>query len=84
MTYGRGVLYSCNKCEYTATQKCHLKRHLETHIIRRYVCGHCSYLCNTVDYMKVHYSRKHRGEVFNQNSVIADPSFIERQRDRVC
>uniref|UniRef100_A0A147BDQ0 C2H2-type domain-containing protein n=1 Tax=Ixodes ricinus TaxID=34613 RepID=A0A147BDQ0_IXORI len=83
-THGRGVLYPCNKCEYTATQKCHLKRHLETHdIIRRYVCGHCSYSSNTVNYMKVHYSRKHRGEVFNQNTVMADPSFIERQRDRV-
>ncbi|XP_077502473.1 uncharacterized protein LOC144113334 isoform X2 [Amblyomma americanum] len=83
-THGRGVLYPCNKCEYTATQKCHLKRHLETHdIIRRYICEHCSYSSNTINYMKVHYSRKHRGEVFNQNSVIADPSSIEQQKDRV-
>lgn len=83
-THGRGVLYPCNKCEYTATQKCHLKRHLETHdIIRRYVCGHCSYSSNTLNYMKVHYSRKHRGELFSQNTAMADPSFIEQQRDRV-
>lgn len=83
-THGRGALYPCDKCEYTATQKCHLKRHLETHdIIRRYICEHCSYSSNTINYMKVHYSRKHRGEVFNQNSVVADPSSIEQQKDRV-
>lgn len=83
-THGRGVMYPCDKCEYTATQKCHLKRHLETHdLIRRYICEHCSYSSNTINYMKVHYSRKHRGEVFNQNSVIADPSSIEQQKDRV-
>lgn len=83
-THGRGALYPCDKCEYTATQKCHLKRHLETHdIIRRYICEHCSYSSNTINYMKVHYSRKHRGEVFNQNSVVADPSTIEQQKDRV-
>lgn len=83
-THGRGVMYPCDKCEYTATQKCHLKRHLETHdLIRRYICEHCSYSSNTINYMKVHYSRKHRGEAFNQNSVIADPSSIEQQKDRV-
>lgn len=83
-THGRGALYPCDKCEYTATQKCHLKRHLETHdIIRRYICEHCSYSSNTINYMKVHYSRKHRGEVFNQNSVVADPRSIEQQKDRV-
>ncbi|XP_064466718.1 zinc finger protein ZFAT-like isoform X2 [Ornithodoros turicata] len=83
-THGRGLLFSCNRCEYTATQKCHLKRHLETHdIIRKYVCEHCSYSSNTLNYMKVHYSRKHRGEAFNQHTVVADPSSIEQQKDRV-
>ena len=53
------------RCNYEATQRSHLKRHMETHdVIKRYACQHCDYSANTVGYMKIHYTRSHKGEQF--------------------
>ncbi|XP_013396741.1 zinc finger protein ZFAT [Lingula anatina] len=65
-----GKKFKCEKCPYEATQHSHLKRHMETHdIIKRFVCEHCDFSANTLGYMKIHYTRFHKGAVFNANTA---------------
>ncbi|XP_045192490.2 zinc finger protein ZFAT-like [Mercenaria mercenaria] len=56
-----GKLFKCDKCPYEATQRSHLKRHMETHdVIKKYVCGECKFSANTLGFLKVHYARFHK------------------------
>ena len=56
------------RCEYEATQKSHLVRHLETHnVIKRFQCQHCDYSANTLGYIKIHYTRMHEGCTYTHN-----------------
>ncbi|XP_060597542.1 zinc finger protein ZFAT-like [Ruditapes philippinarum] len=56
-----GKLFKCDKCPYEATQKSHLKRHMETHeVIKKFVCGECKFSANTLGFLKVHYARFHK------------------------
>lgn len=63
--------FSWYRCSYEATQRSHLKRHMETHdIVKRYVCQHCDYSANTLGYMKVHYTRNHKGMQYTCNTAV--------------
>lgn len=56
-----GKLFKCDKCPYEATQRSHLKRHMETHnVMKKYVCGECKFSANTLGFLKVHYARFHK------------------------
>ena len=56
------------RCEYEATQKSHLVRHLETHnVVKRFQCQHCDYSANTLGYIKIHYTRTHEGCTYTHN-----------------
>lgn len=56
------------RCDYEATQKSHLVRHLETHnVVKRFQCQHCDYSANTLGYIKIHYTRMHEGCAYTPN-----------------
>ncbi|KAL4235227.1 hypothetical protein ACF0H5_006865 [Mactra antiquata] len=56
-----GKLFKCTKCPYEATQRSHLKRHMQTHnVIKKYVCRECKFSANTLGFLKVHYARFHK------------------------
>lgn len=56
-----GKLFKCDKCPYEASQRSHLKRHMETHdVIKKYVCSECKFSANTLGFLKVHYARFHK------------------------
>lgn len=60
------------RCNYEAVQYSHLKRHMQTHdIVKRFVCQHCNYSANTLGYMKIHYTRHHKGQEYTHNPVPA-------------
>ena len=57
------------RCNYEAVQYSHLKRHVQTHdVVKRFVCQHCNYSANTVGYMKIHYTRHHKGHEYTENT----------------
>ncbi|XP_077982409.1 zinc finger protein ZFAT-like [Glandiceps talaboti] len=66
--------FECPYCEYTALQPAHLKRHMETHGgLKPYKCGLCvNYTCNNKGTLRSHYSKKHPGEPFKEDQIIAD------------
>ena len=46
----KGIIYSCQQCNYKATQKGHVKQHRESkHEGVKYVCYHCEYQATTRD-----------------------------------
>jgi len=48
------------RCSYEAMQPSHLRRHLETHQVRkRFACTDCDYSANTLSYLKIHQTRRH-------------------------
>ncbi|XP_050398943.1 zinc finger protein ZFAT isoform X1 [Patella vulgata] len=60
-----GKMFKCSKCSYEAAQRSHLKRHMETHdVLKRYACQECDYTANTIQFMKIHYARNHKGVKF--------------------
>ena len=62
------------RCSYEALQKSHLKRHMETHnVVKRFVCEHCDYSANTIGYLKIHYTRHHKGSQYQQNPAVVKP-----------
>ncbi|KAH3768960.1 zinc finger protein ZFAT-like isoform X2 [Dreissena polymorpha] len=67
-----GKLFKCDQCPYEATQASHLKRHMETHSVkRRYACKDCQYSANTLGFLKVHYARFHKSVESTDIPVIA-------------
>ena len=63
------------RCQYEAIQRSHLKRHMETHnVVKRFVCHHCDYSCNTLGFMKIHYTRHHKDANYTYNPAVTKPS----------
>ncbi|ESO82758.1 hypothetical protein LOTGIDRAFT_211381 [Lottia gigantea] len=61
-----GKMFKCSKCNYEAAQRSHLTRHMETHnVVKRFACQACDYSANTLQFMKIHYARNHKGEKFD-------------------
>ncbi len=47
---------------------------METHdVVKRFVCQHCVYSANTLGYMKIHYTRNHKGMQYTYNPIIHKP-----------
>lgn len=68
--YEHNILDLFRRCPYEGNQRSHLKRHMETHdVIKQYACKHCDYSCNTPGYMKIHYTRQHRGKEVTTHPV---------------
>ena len=60
------------RCSYEAVQLSHLRRHLETHEVRkRFACSHCDYSANTVSYLKIHQTRRHPPSSSSTPMVVA-------------
>ena len=63
-----------SRCPYEAIQRSHLKRHMETHdIVKRFICHLCDFSANTQAYMKVHYTRHHKGAHYIHNPMAQKP-----------
>ena len=57
-----GVKYSCNQCEYHATQQGHLKKHKQAiHEGVKYLCNHCEYKATQQGQLKNHKQAIHEG-----------------------
>lgn len=55
-------LYPCNKCEYTTSYSCNLKRHKERwHGTNSYPCEQCVYVGKTLMYLEQHKAAHHDG-----------------------
>ncbi|XP_066479982.1 zinc finger protein ZFAT [Tiliqua scincoides] len=60
-----GKQFKCTVCDYTATQKPQLLRHMEQHAsFKPFRCAHCHYSCNISGSLKRHYNRKHPNEEY--------------------
>jgi len=56
------VHYSCDHCAYKATERCHLKRHVESiHEGVSYSCDYCEFKANGKECLKRHEDAKHKG-----------------------
>ena len=61
-----------SRCDYEASQKSHLVRHMEIHnVVKRYQCQHCDYSANTLGYIKIHYTRMHEGCTYTHHPETA-------------
>ncbi|XP_049621521.1 zinc finger protein ZFAT isoform X1 [Suncus etruscus] len=60
-----GKQFKCTVCDYTASQKPQLLRHMEQHAsFKPFRCAHCHYSCNISGSLKRHYNRKHPNEEY--------------------
>ncbi|XP_066539989.1 zinc finger protein ZFAT-like isoform X2 [Hoplias malabaricus] len=60
-----GKQFKCKECDFTATQKPHLLRHMEQHAsFKPFRCALCHYSCNISGSLKRHYNKKHPGEQY--------------------
>ncbi|XP_076826313.1 zinc finger protein ZFAT [Brachyhypopomus gauderio] len=60
-----GKQFKCTECDFTATQKPHLLRHMEQHAsFKPFRCAHCHYSCNISGSLKRHYNKKHPSEQY--------------------
>ena len=51
---------------------------METHdIIKKFMCEICDYSANTLGYMKIHYTRNHKGHVYTHNPHIKKTTNVE-------
>ncbi|KAL0963531.1 hypothetical protein UPYG_G00307630 [Umbra pygmaea] len=81
-----GKQFKCTECDYTATQKPLLLRHMEQHTsFKPYRCGHCHYSCNIAGPLKRHYSKKHPNEEYcNAGPGPATSEDVEQQGGVRC
>ena len=57
-----GDKYPCNQCQYEATQKSSLIRHIQSiHEGLRYNCNQCNYTAKLKDILRIHIKSKHLG-----------------------
>ena len=65
------IRYSCDQCDYSATQKDQLKYHVESnHDETRYNCDQCDYSPTQKDQLKHHVEATHEKLFTTVNNVL--------------
>ena len=85
-----GVRYPCHQCDFNATQRGDLMRHIKSqHEGLRFLCDQCDYMATTKGHLMSHIKRKHcikkkelerklerkLEENLNRESIINEPPF---------
>ena len=59
-----GIKYSCNQCDYQATQQGNLQKHIQSvHEGIKYPCNHCDYQATKQGNLQTHIAAKHSGNI---------------------
>ena len=72
----RGVKYSCNQCEYQATQKGSIKIHKESkHEGLKYSCNQCNYQATQQGHLERHKLSKHEDVKYSCDHCVYQASY---------
>ena len=57
------VKYQCQHCEYKATQRGHLKTHVQSILERKTIdCKYCDYKATQKTHLRIHFQSQHKNE----------------------